>query len=509
MKTTERNQDANGERKTLTEEETRWKNTETVSKKISDNKKALEERIGLNRSFDVIFREMTFGTKKTALLVLNGFAKDEIITEILKRLSFLNRDQLVPATLKAMFEEFIPHIQVAIVSDMSGVVDGVLAGKSALFIEQETSAVLIDAKAYPVRSIEEPALERVVRGARDGFTETLLTNVTLVRRRIRDPRLKLECVKVGRRTRTDVCIAYINDIADLELVESIRDKIAKIDIDGIPLAEKQLEEFIIGKGWNPFPSVRYTERPDVVSAHLLEGHVIVFVDTSPSVMILPTTFFHLVQHAEEHRQAPFIGTYLRWIRFVGILASLFLLPLWFLMAIEPEVRPRALDFIGPDQTGDIPLLAQFLIAEFGVDLMRMAAVHTPSPLVTAMGLIAAILVGEIAVKVGLFVNEVILYISVAAIGMYATPNYELGLAVRIARLVLLIAAALFKVPGLVIVTTLLVIFLAVQRSYNSPYLWPFIPFDAKALFTILFRQPVTLSKVRPSLTKTTDNTRQP
>jgi len=240
-----------------------------------------------------------------------------------------------------------------------------------------------------------------------------------------------------------------------------------VKIDGIPLADKQLEEAIIGKGWNPYPLVRYSERPDVVAAHLLEGHIVLFVDTSPSVMILPTTFFHLVQHAEENRQTPFMGTYLRWVRFLGIFASLFLLPMWFLLVLEPGLKPAFLSFIGPSKTGDLPILVQFLIAELGVDLMRMAAVHTPTPLAAAIGLMAAILLGDIAVKAGLFVNEVILYMAAAAIGMFATPSYELGLANRIIRLVLLVAVALFKVPGLIVGTTLLILLLSIQRSFNS------------------------------------------
>jgi len=144
-----------------------------------------------------------------------------------------------------------------------------------------------------------------------------------------------------------------------------------------------------------------------------------------------------------------------------------------------------------------------------VDLMRMAAVHTPTPLASAMGLIAAIMIGDIAVKTGLFINEVILYMAIAAIGMFATPSYELGLANRMVRLFLLVAVAIFGGPGLVVGTTLYILFLTFQRSYNSPYLWPFIPFNAKAMAAILFRVPVMSSKQRPSFNKPRDRTRMP
>jgi stage V sporulation protein AF len=492
----------------MTISEKELKKTDEIANSLDENIRILEERVGLNHSFDVVMRKMTFAGYRTGFFYLNGLVKDEVLTEVIKRLTYLDEKQVGKEPLKVFMETFISHIQVTKVDSMSDVISKVLTGATALFINQETSVIVIDAKHFPQRSIEEPDLERVVRGSRDGFVETLLTNVSLVRRRIRDPRLKLEIMQVGERTQMDVCIAYIQDIADPKLVESLRKKINAIEVDGIPLAEKQLEEAIIKKGWNPYPSVRYSERPDVISTHLLEGHVTIFVDTSPSVCILPTTFFHLVQHVEENRQTPLVGTYLRWVRFAGILASLFLLPLWYLMVVHPELKPTGLGWIGPQHLGKIPLLLQFLLAELGIDLMRMAAVHTPTPLTTAMGLVAAILIGDIAVKTGLFANEVILYLALSTIGTYATPSYELGLANRLFRLALLIITAIFSIPGFVVASTLWILLLSIDRSYNSPYLWPFIPFNGRALIEIVLRRPFLTMKTRLSLTKPIDKSRQ-
>ncbi|WP_430109444.1 spore germination protein [Paenibacillus sp. B1-33] len=486
-----------------------WQNKDEVSKKLDETKKTLQRVVGLGESFDIILREMVFGERRVGLFYLNGFAKEEVMTLILSRMSYLDKEEITPNALKSLFERYIPHLQVERENKLSSIINKVLAGSSAFFIDHESTAIIVDCKSFPVRGLEEPSLERVVRGARDGFGETLLTNVTLVRRRVRDPGLMYEMVQVGRRTRTDVCIAYIDDIADKRQVESVRNKIKAVNLDGLPHADKQLEEAIINKFWNPYPLVRYSERPDVVASHLLDGSIVIFVDTSPSVIILPTTFFDLCQHAEENRQTAFMGTYLRSVRFIGIFASLFILPLWLLLVIEPGLKPAAMQIIGPQETGKIPLIFQFLIAELGVDLMRMAAVHTPSPLAIALGLLAAILVGDIAVKTGVFVNEVILYMAVAAVGMFATPSYELGLANRIVRLVLLIAVALFRVPGLVIGTTVWLLWLTLHRSYNASYLWPFIPFNAKAMYNILIRQPFMLVKTRPSLNQTRDNTKMP
>nr|WP_227793630.1 spore germination protein [Paenibacillus guangzhouensis] len=484
-----------------------WQEHDRVSKRLEEVKSTLKHVVGLGKSFDVVFREMTFGERRTGLLYLNGFIKDEVMTLILERLTFLKSEQLTVNVVKTFFDCYIPHVQVEKTHKMSETINKVLAGGSALFIEHESIAIVMDVKTFPSRGPEEASLERVVRGARDGFTETLLTNVTLVRRRLRDPGLKYELVQVGRRTRTDIAIAYIDDIANSRDVEAIRKKIKGLDIDGLPLADKQLEEAIINKNWNPFPLVRYSERPDVVAAQLLEGNIVLFVDTSPSVMLLPTTYFDLCQHAEENRQTPFMGTYLRLVRFIGIFASLFVLPMWLLLATHPEFKPAVFDFIGAQKASKLPLLVQFLIAEIGVDLMRMAAVHTPTPLSTAMGLMAAILLGDVAVKAGLFVPEVILYMAVAAIGMFATPSYELSLANRIVRLFLLIAVAIFGGAGFIVGSTLVILFLSVHRSYNSSYLWPFIPFNAKALLNIFIRQPVLNMRKRPSYNQTVDSTK--
>ncbi|SFF03410.1 stage V sporulation protein AF [Paenibacillus catalpae] len=469
----------------------------------------LENEVGYKVSFDIVVREMTFGDRRVAFFYMNGLAKDTILTEILKRLTYLHADEVTGDAFHEFMNLYVPAAQVEKKEKWNEMLTFVLSGSTAMFIDKEPNVIIIDAKSFPGRNPEEPSLERVVRGSRDGFVETMMMNVSLVRRRLRDPQLRYELVRVGERTQSDICIAYINDLADPELVKSIKDKIELVHIDGLPLADKQLEEATVQRGWNPFPLVRYSERPDVVSAHLLEGSVVVFVDTSPSAMILPTTFFDLIQHAEENRQTPFIGTYLRWVRYLGIFSSLFLLPLWLLFVIHPELKPQALEFLGPEKVGKLPLIVQFLIVEIGVDLMRLASVHTPSTLATAVSLVAAIMVGDIAVKTGLFINEVILYMAIAAVGMFATPSYELGLANRIVRLILILAVSIFHAPGFVLATTAILIMLCMQRSFNRPYMWPFIPFDYRAMWNIIVRKPVLKNRSRPNLLRPQQSDKMP
>ncbi|MYL60526.1 spore germination protein, partial [Virgibacillus halodenitrificans] len=221
-------------------------------------------------------------------------------------------------------------------------------------------------------------------------------------------------------------------------------------------------------------------------------------DGSPSVMITPATYWHHMQHAEEYRQKPLVGAYLRLVRFIAVMSSIFILPLYFLFSENPEILPDALEFIGPSEPGVIPLLFQFLIAEIGIDILRMAAIHTPSSLATALGLVAAIMIGQVSVEVGWFSYEVVLYLAVAAIGTYATPSYEMSLANRLVRIFLLLMAASFGVGGYVLGVSLWILYLVRMNSFKVPYFWPFLPFSYKAFRDIFIRSPIPLKNRRPT-----------
>jgi stage V sporulation protein AF len=471
--------------------------TTPVSTNLKENTEIMREYLGVEKSFDVIHLDLNYANKDMAIFFIDGFIKDDIFLHIMSLLAELKEEDLEEHTLDRLLKRYIPYVELATERDLINAANQVLAGQTALIVDGIDQAILIDTRTYPARTPQEPDIERVVRGSKDGYVETLVFNTTLTRRKVRDRSLRMEFMQVGRRSKTDVVICYIEDIADVELVENIKKSLEKIDTDGIPMAEKTVEEYISGNHWNPYPTVRYTERPDTAAVHLLEGHVCIIVDGSPSVIITPTTFWHHVQHAEEYRNKPIVGAYLRIVRFLGVLISIFLIPLWYLYAVHPEVLPDVLSFIGPNKKGNVPLFLQFLIVEIGIDMLRMAAIHTPNSLATALGIVAALMIGQVAVEVGLFSNEVILYIAVAAIGMFATPSYELSMANRITRLVLLIITGVFGSVGFVIGTFAWILLLANMKSYKVPYLWPFIPFDFKAFMDIIIRAPIPLKRTRP------------
>lgn len=480
-----------------------------ISPKLNENEQFFKDAIGVGTSFDLGVRKLHILKTDVHLYYCNGLCDTQYIIELLEMLVQVNDRERQSAKLPEIIENRLVHQQVNPVKSLDEAVDFLLTGLILLFIDGETKAFAVDVRSYPGRSPEEPDTEKVVRGARDGYVENIVVNTALTRRRIRDERLRFEMIQVGERSKTDICIAYIQDVADPGLVELIKQELNEIKIDGLTMADKTVEEFLVKQGYNPYPLVRYTERPDVAATHLLEGHVIIMVDTSPSVIITPTTYFHHVQHAEEYRQSPAVGTFVRWVRFLGIFASLFLLPLWFLFVLDPSLLPEKLAYIGPNEKTNIPIFVQLLIADIGIEFLRMAAIHTPTPLSTAMGLIAAALIGQIAIDVGLFVPEVILYVSIAAIGSFATPSYELSIANKIFRLLFLVVIALFGVPGFMIGVTVFLLFLANIRSLNTPYLWPFIPFDPGAFMQIIVRRSVAGSSIRPSIVHPQNKQKQP
>lgn len=253
-----------------------------IKRSYDDNLKLLKNELGEGESFDIVVREIKVIDKKAALICIDGFAKDDILTEVMESLARLRKESITSSVSKTLMNKGIPYIEMSREKEIDEVLHAVLSGAIILIVDGCDEAFIIDARTYPSREPGEPDIERVVRGSRDGFTETLVFNTALIRRRIRDPRLRIRLLTVGQRSKTDVCVCYLEDICNPDLVETITQRIQNINIDAIPMAEKSVEEFIVaGNIWNPFPRVRYTERPDVAAVHLFEGHVIVIVDTSP------------------------------------------------------------------------------------------------------------------------------------------------------------------------------------------------------------------------------------
>lgn len=479
-----------------------------VSKELKTNEKYMKYEVGANISYDVSFRELIILERNVQLYFVNGLIDDMTVVHILRQLIEANDNEKANDKVYDIIKNRIVNSQVEQVNKIDEVTDQLLSGLIVIFVDGERDAFIVDVRKYPGRQPEEPDTERVIRGSRDGFTENVIENTGLIRRRIRDKRLRNEMLRVGRRSKTDICVSYLNDVADDSYIKMIKEKIQDIDIDNLVMADKALTELFVEYSWNPFPVVRYTERPDVAGHHILSGYIILIVDTSPSVIILPTTFFDHLEHAEEYRQTPTVGTFTRWVRILAVFAALFLLPLWLLFVLDPSLLPKAISFIGPKEQGNVSITIQIILAVVGVEFLRMAAVHTPTPLATALGLIAAVLIGDIAIDVGLFSPEVILYVAISTVGSYVTPSYELSVANKIVSLFLILMTVFFGVNGFVIGFTIVILFWVNLKALDTPYFWPLIPFNLPALMRFILRIPAPFIHNRPSIVHPKDKIRQ-
>ena len=467
----------------------------------------LKKQLGADESFDVLTREFEIGGKKAGMIFLDGFVKDDLILPI-KRLMGTERKELSVDTIQKILNTRLPYYEVSLVKSQDEVIQQVLSGPQALLIEGCKQAIIIDGRTWLSRSPEEPELEKATRGPADGFVETMLFNVNAVRRRIRDRNFRAQNVKVGKRSKNDVSLVYMDDIVDKDLLNDIKNKLESVDVDGLPLADKSVEEIITGGSINPFPLVRYTERPDNVAAHILEGHLAIIVDNSPTAIILPAPFFSHIQTLEIYRKGQIVGSYLSSMRMVAMVISVLLPVVWFLAATNKELLPEYLQFIGVKKESTIDLGIQFILASVGIDLIRMASVQTPTTLATSLSLIGALILGDFAVKIGLFSPEVVLYMAVAGIGNFAIPGYELALVLKLVRLLLLLAAIIGNIIGFVIALVGVTIWMLFTKTFGVYYLWPLIPFNYSALKSYILNQSLLdLSHIRPQVLDVQDKDR--
>jgi stage V sporulation protein AF len=463
-----------------------------TSKEIA--KGFLESRFDTENTFDVCVKEITIKNMPTLTVYVSGLVNGESLAEVLANLQWEQHEEIDDES--DYFEEHFNYHGREQATSIDAFLLGVLSGLVG-FVTPSGFAFLAEFRSYPGRNPEEPDNEKVIRGSRDGFAENVIQNVALIRRRIRSTELRFQMHHVSTYGQTDVVISYLNDLVNEKHLEWIIERLQQIQHDGLTMSDKSLEEWLFKQRYHPLPFVRYTERPDIVAAHLLEGHIAIVVDTSPSVMLMPVTMFHLLQHAEEYRQAPLIGSIMRLLRFIAVLLSFLILPFWYLLVTNEHLIPEQLAYIGINEKSELPLFLQLLIADLGIEFLRIAAIHTPTPLSTAMGLIAGIIIGQIAIDVGLFSSEVVLYTAISAIFTFAIPNYELSISIKVFRLLLLAATALFGVNGFFIGIFAIFTYLCTLKPMNVPYLWPLVPFFPIAFLRVVIRFPMSHDALRP------------
>ncbi|MGN0334899.1 MAG: spore germination protein [Lachnospiraceae bacterium] len=453
------------------------------------NKGTLTSQLRISDSFDLICKDTTIGGRDACFFFVDGFTKDEVMQKLLS--GFLT---LKPEDMPASAEEFstrqIPYIEVDVNMNVEQTITGVLSGMTAILIDGYSEAICMDVRTYPARNVDQPEKDKVMRGSKDGFVETIVFNTALIRRRIRDPRLTMEMLNVGSVSHTDVVLCYMDHLVDRELLNNVRLKIQNIKARSLTMNQESLAECLCEKNWwNPFPKFKYSERPDTSVACLLEGDLIILVDNSPSAMILPSSLFDIMEEADDYYFSPVIGTYLRLCRLIIGIISYLITPVFFLLVQNPDWIPDWLSFIMLEETSYVPLLLQFLILELSIDGLRLAAVNTPSMLTTPLSIVAGLALGEYAVNSGWFNAESMLYMAFVAVANYTQPSYELGYALKFFRIITLVLISLFNLPGLIAGILLLFWALVSNKTLTrkNAYLYPLIPWDFQKLKSQLLR----------------------
>lgn len=386
--------------------------------------------------------------------------------------------------------ENVPYKEAMPSSETEVIITKILSGLTCMLIEGKSEAILIDMRTIPLRSVEEPENDKVLRGARDGFGEALQPNAALIRRRIRSPELTFSVVTVGTLTKSDVCICYMRNKADLKFVENVKKQISAIEIESLNFQCQTISEALIKKKWyNPFPRVRFTERPDAAAATLLEGSVIVMCDNSPSAMILPTSIFDFFQETDDFSFPPLTGTYLRMIRFAVYVFSIYLTPVWFFLIRHSDRLPEFLSFLKLSTEVGIPVFWQLVLVEFAIDGMRLASLNTPSTLGSSLSIVGGLILGDFAVSAGWFSPDVILYTAFVTIANFTQTSYELGYAIKFMRMIMLGLVYCLDGWGIIIATLIMLTLIATNKSIDGSrsYLYPLIPFNGRAMLSLVFR----------------------
>ena len=452
------------------------------SKNLNENITYLHKKLNVQDNFDVVYRVVHIGGREACLYFIDGFTKDDSLLKILQAFSTIKPEDM-PEDAHGFSKRYLPYGEIGLLKKGDDMIIQLLSGVSCLFIDGYDSCLTIDCRTYPSRGVSEPEKDKVMRGSRDGFVETLVFNTALIRRRIRDPKLTMEIMSTGESSHTDIAVCYMKGRVDQQLLHTIKQRITNLKVDALTMNQESLAECIYPHKWfNPFPKFKFSERPDTAAASVLEGNIIILVDNSPSAMILPSSVFDIIEEADDYYFPPITGTYLRLSRMAISLLSLLLTPTWLLFMQNPNLIPDWLAFIRLSDPLNVPLIWQLLILEFAIDGLRLAAVNTPNMLTTPLSVIAGIVLGEYAVKSGWFNSETMLYMAFVTIANYSQASFELGYAMKFMRIIILVLTALFNIWGFVIGIIISVCAIVFNRTIaGKSYIYPLLPFSLSEL----------------------------
>ncbi|SHF28222.1 spore germination protein KA [Seinonella peptonophila] len=470
-----------------------------------------------NRSFlatifkgcsDVVFHDFTiFGQISAVLIYIEGLVdKEKLDQNVLTPLLNKTGEPFSINTVSGV----IPVSNIKELNYIEEIIDEISNGHPILLLDHQKKGISLGLTQLEHRAIEEPPAESVIRGPREGFTELLTINTSLLRRRIKSPQLKVKNIVVGRYTRTKIGVYYIEGIAEKSLIKEVMRRLDKIYMDGI-LGSGYIEELIEDQSNSLFPQILSTERPDVVVSYLLEGHVTILCDGNPVALVVPITLFSFLQSSEDYAQKFMIGSLIRWLRYISV-AIVLLLPSTYvaLLTYHQEMIPTSLLLTIAKSREQIPFPALFeaLLMEITFEALREAGVRLPQQLGTAISIVGALVIGQAATAAGLVSSPMVMVVAITGVASFLLPHYPIGITLRILRFPIMFLAGMLGLLGIILGIIAIVIHLCSLRSFGVPYLTPIVPMVKQDLKDVLYRSPIWARNKRPHSTSKQNPIRQ-
>jgi len=493
--------------------------SEPLSVDIQENIDRL--RLLLKGCSDVVIREFTFGRQqeiRCILLYFDGLIDRTEIEENLLKPMLLELRMLGKETspldkgdlLQQVQEHVLSLAELEPLSTLEEVCHHISSGDTVLLVDGYDKGLAAGTRSWQARPIQTPETESTIQGPKEGLCETLRFNTALLRRRLKSTQFKMESLVLGRITKTDVVVCYLENIAPAGLVDEVKERLSRIDIDGV-LDTGYLEEFLEDTRLTIFSQVQYTEKPDRVCGHLLEGRVCIMVDGSPMAMIVPTSFPQFLISGEDYYQRYVPASIFRIMRFFAFCIALLLPSLYVaVISYHQEMIPASLYLtIAATREGvPFPAFIEALMMELTFELLREAGLRLPRAIGPAISIVGALVIGDAAVKSGLVSTPMVVVVAFTGIASFVTPAYNAGTSIRIARFSMLFAAGILGFLGIIIALLLLLIRMASLNSLGQPYLSPLAPFNQTQISDILVRRPWTVNTRRPYMDGMQDQTRQ-
>lgn len=494
-------------------------------KKVSDqtcnlNKNLEKNIVSLQEIFkncgDIIFKPIKIGGKISAQLI---FLAEMINTDIID--DFLIKPLISGNSIpdfkintdkdayKYAKDVIISPSEIVETDDFQKIINYILSGFIALLIENNKKAIIINNIGYEHRNVEHPSREISMKGPKDSFTENLSTNIMLVRRRIKDPNLKIKKLVIGKRSRTEIGVMYVEDIVDKKLVDEVMGRLNKIDIDNVQ--NSSTIEHLIEDNWlSPFPQVSNTERPDKAAANLLEGRICIIVDNSPYASFLPITLTCLMQVPDDYYEKWMISSMIRLGRTIGIIISLILPSIYIVMlSYNPEMIPTrlALSLSPGRENVPFPAFVEAFVMEGVFELMREAGIRLPGSLGQTIGVVGAVVIGQAAVTANVVSPAMVVIVALTGIANFVIPAFGLAMSFRLLRFFLMMLATVLGLYGIILGILLIMSHLCILKSFGIPYLAPLTTFSWRDLKDYVFRAPLFFLQKRPSFLNPNDKQR--